>query len=87
MAERIGIRDWKEDLEDICFEEVNPDAYTTIKRRLDFIKKNKGETIIDEIITEMGDLIAKNDVQGDISGRKKTIYSVWQKMKKKRCGL
>ena len=87
LAERIGIRDWKEELEDICFENINAGAKESIIARLDFLSKERGEDVIDKVKEELTSLCKKNALDVGISGRRKTPYSIWRKMQKKDVGF
>ena len=82
LAERIGIQEFKDELEHLAFRELNPDAFDTVLTRLEFLIA-QGGNIISEIETELSDTCAAAGLQVSITGRKKTPYSVWQKMQRK----
>ena len=82
LAERIGIQEFKDELEHLAFRELNPDAFDTVLTRLEFLI-SQGGNIISEIETELSDTCAAAGLQVSITGRKKTPYSVWQKMQRK----
>ena len=82
LAERIGIQEFKDELEHLAFKELNPDAFDTVLTRLEFLI-SQGGNIISEIETELSDTCAASGLQVSITGRKKTPYSVWQKMQRK----
>ncbi|MFL2934444.1 MAG: RelA/SpoT family protein [Thalassobaculaceae bacterium] len=82
LAERIGIQEFKDELEHLAFRELNPDAFDTVLGRLEFLI-SQGGNIISEIETELSDTCAAAGLKVSISGRKKTPYSVWQKMQRK----
>ena len=82
LAERIGIQEFKDELEHLAFRELNPDAFDTVLSRLEFLI-SQGGNIISEIETELSDTCAAAGLQVSITGRKKTPYSVWQKMQRK----
>ena len=83
LAERIGIQEFKDELEHLAFKELNPDAFDTVLTRLEFLI-SQGGNIISEIETELSDTCAAAGLQVSITGRKKTPYSVWQKMQRVR---
>ncbi|MGB1361099.1 MAG: RelA/SpoT family protein [Alphaproteobacteria bacterium] len=87
LAELIGIRDWKEEMEDICFNTINPDAHSSIVGRLKFISKEQGDNIVTNVVKELDDLMTEHKIKNEISGRKKTPYSIWRKMQKKDIGF
>ena len=86
LAERIGIRDWREELEDLAFAEMNPDARASILARLDFLRQ-RGGNLVARIIDDMHDTLAKHGVTAEVSGREKTPYSIWRKMQRKNIGF
>ena len=86
LAERIGMQEMKQELEDLAFAEINSDARQSILKRLDFLR-TKGEDLIDSIITELQGLMANHGIQAAISGREKTPYSIWKKMQKNEVGF
>jgi len=83
LAERIGIQRWKDELENIAFRELNPDAYESIKIRLDEMEK-VGAGRVDRIIEELNKTICFGNEspipEAEISGRRKSPYSIWRKM-------
>ena len=82
LAERIGIQEFKDELEHLAFRELNPDAFDTVLSRLEFLI-SQGGNIISEIENELSATCAAAGLQVSITGRKKTPYSVWQKMQRK----
>ncbi|WP_153202180.1 bifunctional (p)ppGpp synthetase/guanosine-3',5'-bis(diphosphate) 3'-pyrophosphohydrolase [Niveispirillum sp. SYP-B3756] len=83
LAERIGIQRWKDELENIAFRELNTDAYESIKIRLDEMEK-VGAGRVDRIIDELKKTICFGNEspipEAEISGRRKSPYSIWRKM-------
>ncbi len=86
LAERIGIRDWKEELEDLAFAELNPDARGSILSRLDFLRRSGGD-IVGRVFAELRGKFEANGVHADISGREKRPASIWRKMQRKNVGF
>ena len=79
LAERIGIQEMKQELEDLAFSEINLEAHQSILKRLDFLR-TKGEGLIDSIIIEIQKLMSDNGINASVFGREKTPYSIWKKM-------
>lgn len=79
LAERIGVRRMKEELEDLAFAELHPEARDSIKARLAFLRES-GDDAIERIIAELKEVLAKAGIPAEITGREKTLYSVWRKM-------
>ena len=86
LAERIGIQEMKQELEDLAFAEINPDGRQSILKRLEFLR-SKGEGLIDSIITEIQQLLANKGIKASVSGREKSPYSIWKKMQKNEVGF
>ncbi|MBT3658959.1 MAG: bifunctional (p)ppGpp synthetase/guanosine-3',5'-bis(diphosphate) 3'-pyrophosphohydrolase [Rhodospirillaceae bacterium] len=86
LAERIGMQEMKQELEDLSFAEINPDARQSILKRLNFLR-SKGGDLVDRIILELGRVLSENGVEAEISGREKSPFSVWKKMQKNDVGF
>ena len=87
LAERIGITHFKDELEDLAFGAINPDARESIVTRLDFLQNQDGEDHIKPVIDELQDLLQKEGVEATITGRVKRPYSIWRKMRHKNTTL
>lgn len=82
LAERIGIHKIKEELEDLAFAQLNPEARESISNRLAFLRK-EGTDIVKNIIAELQRLMDEADIQAEVTGREKTRFSIWKKMQRK----
>ncbi len=82
LAERIGMQRFKDELLDLSFTELNPDARGSILTRLEFLQ-SQGEDLPNLIIDHLKRTLAKDGVEAWISGRRKTPYSIWNKMQHK----
>ena len=82
LAQRLGMRDWQDQLEDLSFKFVNPEARKSIVERLEYLN-SKDQNIIDEIRYELKKIFLESESQCSILGRIKTPYSIWNKIKRK----
>lgn len=82
LAERIGMQEMKNELEDLAFAETNPEARTSIKKRLDFLRTEGGD-LVDRIKKEIVETLAEAGLKVEIKGREKLPYSIWCKMQHK----
>ncbi len=82
LAERVGVHFIKEELEDLCFEQVNPEARESITNRLSFLREEGGD-LVKGIIKELEKILGDAGVEVDVKGREKTRYSIWKKMQRK----
>jgi GTP diphosphokinase / guanosine-3',5'-bis(diphosphate) 3'-diphosphatase len=81
LAERMGIQELKNELEDLAFAELNIHARDSIVARLKFLREHGG-VLIPRIIEQLHETLRSNDLEAEIVGREKTPYSIWQKMQR-----
>jgi GTP pyrophosphokinase len=86
LAERIGMQSFKDELEDLSFRELNPEARKSIVKRLEFLRQRGGdlETRVSE---ELQYALDGEGVKATVRGRTKTPYSIWRKMQVKNVGF
>ena len=82
LAERIGMHWFKNELQDLAFKELQPDARNSILTRLNQLKSRDLE-LEENIIFELEILFKTYHLDCVIIGRQKTAYSIWDKMKRK----
>jgi guanosine-3',5'-bis(diphosphate) 3'-pyrophosphohydrolase len=83
LAERMGMHQLKDDLENLAFAELNADAYQSIQQRLSYLRE-QGADLNAKIIAELEKTLKDADIKAEVSGREKTPFSIWRKMQKKR---
>jgi guanosine-3',5'-bis(diphosphate) 3'-pyrophosphohydrolase len=86
LAERIGMQEMKDELEDLAFAELHPEARASIMARLSFLRE-KGEGLVERIMDELKETLTGHGLAAEVSGREKTPYSVWRKMQQKNVGF
>lgn len=80
LSNRLGI-DWiKTELEDLAFKHLYPDIYAEIQRKI-AKKEKERHRYIDEVKRTLMKKLYENKIEGEVSGRLKQIYSIYQKMK------
>jgi GTP pyrophosphokinase/guanosine-3',5'-bis(diphosphate) 3'-pyrophosphohydrolase len=82
LAGRMGMQWMREELEDLAFKVLNPEARLSIIRRFITLQKETGD-VIARITTDMRKELANAGVSAQINGRAKKPYSVWRKMEEK----
>src|SRR6516162_9503668 len=86
LAGRMGMQEMREELEDLSFRELNPDAYKVISERLEALAtRSKGW--IGEIEHQLARKLADSGIAAEVSGRRKRAYSIWRKMERKAVGF
>ena len=82
LAQRLGMKEWQDELEDLSFNVINPEARKSILDRLEYLK-SKDDNIVDEIRYELKKIFLKEDIICSVDGRIKSPYSIWNKIKNK----
>lgn len=86
LANRLGISQIKWEPEDLSFRFLHPDIYKSIAKSLAG-KRIEREQYIADFIHNLKDLLVKNDIQAEVYGRPKHLYSIWKKMSRKQLGV
>ena len=79
LAERIGMDEVKEEMDEIAFAELYKDAHDSIVARLNFLRE-QGSDIVPKIISQLEKDMSDNGIKCTITGREKSPYSIWRKM-------
>ncbi|HEY8381086.1 MAG TPA: bifunctional (p)ppGpp synthetase/guanosine-3',5'-bis(diphosphate) 3'-pyrophosphohydrolase [Microvirga sp.] len=82
LAGRMGIQEMREELEDLSFQNLNPEAYETISRHLRELTE-KSEKLIGGIERELTAKVEAKGIGAVVKGRQKRPYSIWRKMERK----
>ena len=82
LAGRMGMQDMREELEELAFRVVNPEAHQTIAGRL-AEQGQKHRTLIMEIETDLARRFAERGIPARVVGRQKRAYSIFRKMEQK----
>lgn len=84
LAERMGMQQVKDELEDLAFNYLNPEARESVQSRLNYLYEN-ADYSIEAIIEEISKILESQGIANvNVSGRQKTPYSIWKKMQRKR---
>lgn len=83
LANRLGIWQFKWQLEDASFRVLSPDAYADLTRALAETHERR-EAFIALAVQALRDKLAGEKVPAEVSGRPKHVYSIQKKMQRKR---
>lgn len=86
LAHKLGLYKLKSELEDLSLKYLEHDAYYMIKEDLNATKKSRDE-YIERFISPIRKMLDSEGIRYHIKGRTKSIHSIWQKMKKQKCGF
>ncbi len=79
IANRLGLGKIKNELEDLAFKYAYPEDYEMIKIALQE-KRSYSENFIEDIKKQIMELMTANGLKGEISGRVKHLYSIYNKI-------
>jgi len=82
LASRLGIRQFKWELEDLALRELEPETYMRLAKQLQ-ARRGDRERFIEQIVAQLSEELADAGIDARISGRPKHIYSIWRKMRDK----
>ena len=86
LAGRMGMQWMREELEDLAFRVINPEARASIMRRFITLQREAGD-VIERITGDMRHELKKAGIEAEILGRAKKPYSIWRKMQEKEMGF
>lgn len=79
IADRLGIRTLKSELENLCFKLTHPSIYEKISKEIAKVSL-EDETCLLLMIKSISAILEKHNVKAHITGRLKTSYSIYTKM-------
>ncbi len=79
LAERVGMYEYMREMQLLAFEQLEPEAYTTITRRLDQLRQSDAGQV-DRIALDFKQALAAAGLEVEVWGREKHPYSIWRKM-------
>lgn len=86
LAHKLGLYTLKSELEDLSLKYMEHDAYYMIKEKLNATKQSR-DAYIDQFIGPIEQKLKEAGLKFHMKGRTKSIHSIWQKMKKQKCGF
>ncbi len=82
LAGRMGMQWMREELEDLSFKVLNPEARNSIMRRFLTLQREAGD-VVHKITGDIRHELEKAQIDADVFGRAKKPYSIWRKMQEK----
>src|SRR5438874_12480316 len=86
LAGRMGMQEMREELEDLSFHTLDPEAYAVVMQRLDALAE-RNRNLIGEIESQLSKNLKKNGLTARVYGRRKQPCSIWTKMERKSGGF
>src|SRR5579872_7102348 len=82
LAGRMGMQNMRDELEELAFRHLMPEASAMIKAKLDELRKKFGK-VITNVERELREELSERGIKATVEGRLKQPYSVWSKMERK----
>ena len=86
LAARIGMHSIREELEDLSFAETEPEIRSILFERIKKSKKRNNK-IVKDIEKIISDKLSIDNLEAKVTGREKTVYSIWKKLENKNKSL
>src|SRR5471030_441374 len=86
LAGRMGMQEMREELEDLSFRMLDPEAHAVVMQRLDELA-DRNRNLIGEIESQLSKNLEKNGMAAHVYGRRKRPFSIWTKMERKSIGF
>src|SRR6266852_971413 len=86
LAGRMGMQEMREELEDLSFRTLDPEAYAVVMQRLDALAE-RNRNLIGEIESQLTKNLQNNGMTAHVYGRRKQPFSIWTKMERKSVGF
>jgi RelA/SpoT family (p)ppGpp synthetase len=86
LAERIGMYEFMNEMQTLAFQQIEPEAYESITRRLEQLQTGGSERI-ESIAGSLKQLLERSGIEAEVSGREKHPYSIWRKMSERHVSM
>src|SRR5215203_2625000 len=86
LAGRMGMHSLREELEDLAFRQLYPEANHLVSERLNALA-DRHSHLIAEIEQQLTRKLAESGTTALVAGRRKRPYSIWRKMERKSVGF
>jgi guanosine-3',5'-bis(diphosphate) 3'-pyrophosphohydrolase len=86
LAGRMGMHEMREELENLAFHELQPEAFAVISGKLAALAA-RSQNVVTEIERQLTKKLAEQGIDAKVTGRQKRPYSTWRKMERKAIGF
>ena len=86
LASRLGVWQYKWEIEDLALRESEPETYKRIASQLNERRIDR-ERYIEDVVREVGAELRREGIDTEVTGRAKHIHSIWRKMQRKSLGI
>jgi len=86
LAGRIGMYEFMEEMEELAFRQLEPEAHASIVKRLADLREGGGD-LVEAITADVQAVLADKGIAAEVQGREKRPYSIWRKMQRRHLGF
>jgi len=86
LAGRIGMYEFMEEMEELAFRQLEPEAHASIVKRLADLREGGGD-LVEAITADVQAVLAAKAITAEVQGREKRPYSIWRKMQRRHLGF
>ncbi|SUA37254.1 guanosine-3',5'-bis(diphosphate) 3'-pyrophosphohydrolase [Neisseria mucosa] len=79
IANRLGLNNAYQELQDLSFQNLHPSRYETLKKAMDNSRKNRRD-VVGKVLRAFSQRLVGMNIEAKIKGREKNLYSIHQKM-------
>ncbi|MBC8023888.1 MAG: bifunctional (p)ppGpp synthetase/guanosine-3',5'-bis(diphosphate) 3'-pyrophosphohydrolase, partial [Burkholderiales bacterium] len=83
IANRLGLNTLYQELQDLSFKHIHPMRYRVLLSAIKAARGNRRE-VMNRLLDAIRDGLQKAGLHASVTGREKTVYSVYKKMREKR---
>jgi RelA/SpoT family (p)ppGpp synthetase len=83
IANRLGVRQWAVELEDLAMATLYPLRYRILNEAIRKRRANR-KAIVDKVRAAIVQQLEQEGVEAEVTGREKNVYSIYRKMQQKR---
>ncbi len=82
IANRLGISEIRQELEELCMASIYPTRYRVLKAAVTRARNNRKE-VVSSMLTAIKNRLKESNIEAKVSGREKRLYSIYRKMVQK----
>ena len=79
IANRIGLNNAYQELQDLSFKNLHPNRYETLRKAMNNSRKNRRD-VVGKVLHAFSQRLVGANIEAKIKGREKNLYSIHQKM-------
>lgn len=83
IANRIGLNNAYQELQDLSFQNLYPNRYETLRKAMENSRKNRHD-VVGKVLRAFSQRLVSVNIEAKIKGREKNLYSIYQKMQAKK---